>query len=284
MFKVEVIEEIKKADEIVIDAIDRYLRRMIVESVREIQHDLGRTISGNSELRRELHVLKEVKKEMEKHPNAVLTLDFMNKYFSSYHFLPQYFIDYEHKIEDQFEEIKKLNFISELSEVVNGEKKLGSIAPKARLVLKNGSDRLFDSAYGPLLIGDFYDQIPSEELQELKTNIELLGPKNCHTLSGICAKYLKADICTGYVNSQIPNLRVIHSWLEKDDYCYDVNTGIYMRKEDYERFYQPEYVNRLDYHDLNGLETMVEDGVSYVCYAAYQNILQEKEPKLLYKR
>ena len=64
MFKVEVIEEIKKADEIVIDAIDRYLRRMIVESVREIQHDLGRTISGNSELRRELHVLKEVKKEI----------------------------------------------------------------------------------------------------------------------------------------------------------------------------------------------------------------------------
>ena len=278
----EIIEKIKEDDAIVIHAIDRYLRRMIRESVRQMEHD-ALFSKENCELQKELQILKKVNKELKKQANAILTFDFMNQYFASYPYIGQAFMGYENKMEKQFEEIRKLNFISALSEVVHGEKAPAKIASKARLVLKNDGNCLFDSPYGLLYIGDFYDQLSTEELKRLKENIQISGPKNCHTISGICAKHLKADICTGYVNSQIPNLRVLHSWLEKDNECYDVNTGIYMKKEDYQYFYQPEYVNRLHYGDLNGLELVVEDGVSYVCYLAYQKIEQEEEKKLLYQ-
>lgn len=251
--------------------IDAYIREMMKSALMEMAYATAKYQNSDfrkyEEFKREYEKLKETYQEIEQNPKKFVSFPFLEKKFENDLLIKAYFNDYEESyIEKEYPEIQKLNFLEKLVSVIKGERKLNAVnvTPLTQTYYMNS----YETPYGIMGLGDLNKYVTQEFLSTLK---EKSNPTT-NELAEFYAKEIQAEIYTGYINSQIPELRTISSWLEKEDDCYDFNTGTVMPRNQYYEFYNPNIINQVSYHELKeGQE------IPYVLFLAYQKLKEEQE-------
>ena len=71
------------------------------------------------------------------------------------------------------------------------------------------------------------DQIKQELLDEEKRN------RQCHNKSIYLFQTLGDTLVTGYINSATKDIRILHTWIEKDSYVIDYTSNLIINKNMY---------------------------------------------------
>lgn len=254
--------------------IDAYIREMMQSALIEMAYATKKyqntSFRKYEELKREYEKLKETYQEIEQNPKKFVSPLFLEKKFENDFLIKAYFNDYESYIESQYPEIQKLNFLEKLVNIIKGQKALKEI--QVNSLTQTYCMNFYETPYGIMGLGDLNKHVTQEFLGTLKEK----SNQTTNEIAATYAKEIRADVYTGYINSPIPELRTISSWLEKDDCCYDLNTATVMPKDQYYEFYNPHVINQVSYHELKE-----DQEIPSVLFLAYQKLNEEQKKKKL---
>lgn len=283
----DILEKIQNDDENVYRTVNNYFRQMVIDTYERMKDSFSHTFKINLEKKRQFQKLKAYRKQMLKQPNAFVSMNSLTSFFKDCPIVMFYFDCYEKMMENMYESSAKSNLLANLCDVERGKENISYMQGKAHKVLSLLDQTLYETPFGFLSLGRVERLLPLEKREEFICDVDGSSFRNSHLLCQKYAPILDAVIVTGYIDSPFPNLRIMHSWLEKDDYSFDFNTGIFMPTKEYISMYNAEVVNEIHYRDLYGKQNCVlkeddeEIEIAYVCYKAYEKVYAKQKKKQL---